>query len=61
SEVKNLYNSLRENRFAEMSYSNGLKASLSAEILREDKVVGDYSFKPNEVIVIDSQNTFKGE
>jgi zinc protease len=61
SEVKQLYYTLMENKMAPMSYSNGLKASLTKEILQEDEVVDAYPFKVMDIRVIESQNTFKGE
>ncbi|MFM9026459.1 MAG: M16 family metallopeptidase [Bacteroidota bacterium] len=61
SEVKSLYFALLENRYAPISYSNGLKSSLTPEILQEDEVVNNYPFKPLDVRVVESQNTFKGE
>lgn len=61
SEVDPLVKTFKEGMPAPMSYSNGLKASLTKEILAEDEIINVYPFPVNSVTVIESDKTFRGE
>jgi zinc protease len=59
SEAEPLKKSLEANLPSPMSYSNGLKGSLSKDILNEDKNVEGYSLNVKNVAIINSEDTFK--
>jgi zinc protease len=59
SEAKNLEESLKTGAASPMSYSNNLKAALSAEILDEDKSVEKYPMPVRSVRIINSEDTFR--
>lgn len=59
SEAEPLAKSLRENAPSPMSYSDGLKASLSQDILNEDKSVESFSMPVKKVSIVDSDATFR--
>lgn len=61
SEVQPLVKTFEDGLPAPMVYSNGLKSSLTPEILAEDEVVNKYPFPVNKVTVIESAKTFGGE
>jgi hypothetical protein len=61
SEVNPLVETFKNGAASPMSYSNGLKASLTQEILAEDEIVNVYPFPVNNVTVINSDKTFQGE
>ncbi|MEY4595168.1 MAG: hypothetical protein RIQ47_1578 [Bacteroidota bacterium] len=61
SEVNPLVETFKNGAASPMSYSNGLKASLTQEILAEDEIVNVYPFPVNTVTVINSDKTFQGE
>jgi len=61
SEVEPLVKTFKDGLPAPMSYSNGLKASLTKEILAEDEIINVYPFSVNTVTVINSDKTFQGE
>ena len=59
SEAEPLAKSLRNNSPSPMSYSDGLKASLSPDILNEDRSVESYPMPVKKVTIIDSESTFR--
>jgi zinc protease len=59
SEAEPLKKSLESNAVSPMSYSSGLKSSLSKEILEEDKSVEGYALNVKSVAIINSADTFK--
>ncbi|MFM2135887.1 MAG: hypothetical protein RL021_1287 [Bacteroidota bacterium] len=61
SEVEPLRATFEQNLSAPIAYSNGLKASLTPEILSEDETVNVYPLKMSSVTVIESGKTFQGE
>ena len=61
SEVDPLVKTFKDNAPAPIAYSNGLKASLSKEILAEDEIINKYPFPVNKVTVVQSDKTFQGE
>lgn len=61
SEAEPLANALRGTIPAPIAYSNGLKASLTKEILAEDETVNAIPLKADKVTIIPSSKTFQGE
>ncbi len=59
SEAEPLAKSLRDNSPSPMSYSDGLKASLSPDILNEDRTVESFPMPVKKVTVVDSETTFR--
>ena len=61
SEAEPLAASFKNNSPSPMSYSNTLKATLSQEILAEDKIVENYPMPVKSVTIVDSDKTFRGK
>ena len=61
SEVEPLVKVFKEGMPAPIAYSNGLKASLSPEILSEDEIINVYPFPVSKVTVTSSDLPFRGE
>jgi zinc protease len=61
SEVAPLQETFEKGLPAPMAYSNGLKASLTPEILTEDETVNNYPLPIRSVTIIPSDKTFQGE
>jgi zinc protease len=61
SEVGPLKETFENELPAPIAYSNGLKASLTQEILSEDEIINAYPLKMSSVRVIESAKTFQGE
>jgi len=59
SEAEPLAKSLRNNSPSPMSYSDGLKASLSQDILNEDRSVESFPLPVKKVTIVDSESTFR--
>jgi len=59
TEAEPLKKSLEGNRSSPMSYSNVLKGSLAPEILSEDKAVEEYSLNVKNVVIVNSEDTFR--
>ncbi|TAH42401.1 MAG: insulinase family protein [Bacteroidetes bacterium] len=59
SEAEPLAKSLRNNSPSPMSYSDGLKASLSPDILNEDRTVESYPMPVKKVSIVESESTFR--
>lgn len=59
SEAQPLAESLRTNAPSPMSYNDGLKSSLTPQILSEDSVVATYPLIIKDVRIIDSNSTFQ--
>ena len=59
SEAEPLAKSLKENLSSPMSYSNVVKAGLSADILSEDTATENFKLNVKNVTIVDSKDTFK--
>lgn len=59
SEAEPLAKSLRNNSPSPMSYSDGLKSSLSQDILNEDRSVESFPMPVKKVTIVDSGSTFR--
>ncbi len=59
SEADELANSLKENTYSPMSYSNLVKAGLPKEVLAEDEEVANFKLNVKNVTIIKTEETFK--
>ena len=59
SEAEPLKKSLMNNDVSPMSYSNTLKATLPAELLKEDDEVASFRLNVKKVTIVDSDKTFR--
>ena len=59
SEAQPLAESLKNNTISPMTYSNLVKAGLSADILSEDAATENFKLNVKNVTVVDSKDTFK--